>query len=198
MRGYKTSNSDSVSLMILAAVISNGNRTIRVNVMLDTCSTSSYVSEEAAAELELQGQPLDLTISGTGGAEIKQHSRRVELLVSSIDGSFSSSLQAHVLNNIAGDTPSIQWSKIKEKWSHLIDVPFDQVSKRRQIDVMIGSDHPLFHLVLKDVSGSQPTDPIARLTNLGWVCFWPTLVEDHRKESRVHFTRTYRSCKKSR
>lgn len=114
--------------------------------------------------------------------------------MNSIDWSFSSSLQARVLNNIAGETPSIQWSKIEEKWPHLIDVPSEQVSRRRQIDVMIGSDHPLFHLVLKDVSGSQPTNPIARLTNLGWVCFGPTLVVDHRKDSRVHFTRTYRSC----
>lgn len=71
-RGHKTSSLDSVSLMILPAIISNGNRTMRVNVMLDTCSTSSYVTEEAAAELGLQGEPFDLTISGTSGPEIKQ------------------------------------------------------------------------------------------------------------------------------
>ena len=39
--------------------------------MLDPCSTSSYVSEDAAKELELHGQELNLTIAGTVGAEVK-------------------------------------------------------------------------------------------------------------------------------
>ena len=36
---------------------------------------------------------------------------------------------------------------------------------------MIGSDHPLFHMVLREVPGMN-------LTNLGWVCFGLTLVEE--------------------
>jgi hypothetical protein len=43
------------------------------------------------------------------------------------------------------------------------------------------------------VHGSKTTVPIARLTNLGWVCFGPTIVEEHRCKSRSYFTRTYRS-----
>lgn len=39
--------------------------------MLDPCSTSSYISEEAAEELELHGQELNLTIAGTGRVEVK-------------------------------------------------------------------------------------------------------------------------------
>ena len=58
---------------------------------------------------------------------------------------------------------------------------------------MIGSDHPLFHLALREVPGSQPSDPIARLTNLGWVCFDPTLVDAFGQETRMHFTRTCRT-----
>ena len=58
---------------------------------------------------------------------------------------------------------------------------------------MIGSDHPVFHHGLKEACGDQPNDPIARLTNLGWVCFGPTLVEEFRRNTHSHFTRTYRS-----
>ena len=53
---HSTSHTDHVSLMILPALISNGKKELKVNVMLDPCSTSSYISEEAAEELELQGQ----------------------------------------------------------------------------------------------------------------------------------------------
>ena len=107
-RGHKTGTADSVLLMILPAFISNGSRELRVNVMLDPCSMSSYVSESAAEELGIRGQSVTLTISGTGGTEITRQSSRVELSVKSIDGSFSSTLQAHVLSNIASDTPAIE------------------------------------------------------------------------------------------
>ena len=135
--------------------------------MLDPCSTSSYISEEAAKELELHGEELNLTIAGTGGVEVKTCSRRVELTVTNLDGTFSSLLQALVLDNIAGDTPAIRWSELKDKWPHLRQVPFESVSRRRQIDIMVGSDHPVFHHALKEACGDQPNDPIARLTNLG-------------------------------
>lgn len=83
--------------MILPAMISNGNKELSVNVILNPCSTSSYVSEDAAEELELQGLGLNLTIARTGGTEVKMQSRRVELTVTNLDGKFSSPLQACVL-----------------------------------------------------------------------------------------------------
>ena len=192
-RTHKTSKTDNVSLMVLPAIISDGQKKLKVNVMLDPCSTSSYISEHAAGELDLQGQSLNLTIAGTGGTEIQKRSRRVELSVTNLNGTFTAPLQAHVLDNIASDTPAFQWSELKEKWPHLRQVPFENVSRRRYIDVMIGSDHPLFHLVLKEIHGSRHNDPIARLTNLGWVCFGPTLVKEFHQKSQSHFTRTYRS-----
>lgn len=41
---HSTRHTEHVSLMILPALISNGNKELRVNVMLDPCSTSSYIS----------------------------------------------------------------------------------------------------------------------------------------------------------
>jgi hypothetical protein len=180
--------------MVIPALVSNGNRELKINVMLDPCSTSSRVSEEAAEELGLHGQNVNLTIAGTGGIEIQKRSRRVELNVTTLDRSFTTPVQTHVLDNIASDTPAIQWSELKEKWPHMHKIPFDNVSRRQQIDVLLGSDNPVFHYVLEEVRGSQPSDPVARLTNLGWVCFGPTLVKEFRRNSRSHFTRTYRIC----
>jgi hypothetical protein len=67
------------------------------------------------------------------------------------------------------------------------------VANRRQIDLLIGSDHPLFHYVLQEMHGPQANDPIARRTNLGWVCFGPTSINVIHNNSRIHVTRTYRS-----
>ena len=111
--------------MTLPSLISNGNKEQWVSVMLDPFSTSSYISEEAAEELDLHRQELKLTIAGTGGVEVKTRSRRFELTVTSLDGTFSSTLQAHILKKIAGDTPTICWSEVKDKWPHLRQVPFE-------------------------------------------------------------------------
>ena len=132
-----------------------------------------------------------LGLQAQGGTEIRTRSRRVEVLVRNVDATFSSPLQAQVLNNIAGDTQAIPWSELKDKWPHLRQVPFKSVSRRSQIDVMIGSDHPVFHHVLKEACGNLANDPVACLTNLGWVCFGPILVEEFHRHSRSHSTRTY-------
>ena len=50
---YNTSHVEHISLMILPALITNGDKELTVNVMLDPCSTSSYISEDAAEELGL-------------------------------------------------------------------------------------------------------------------------------------------------
>lgn len=172
--------------MVLPAYIANENVKLKVNVMLDPCSTGSYVTENAAEELRLQGHSQTLTISGTGGTETLKQSRRVTLSVCSLEGGFSAQLQANVLDDIASDTPAFEWSELKTKWPHLQPIPFDIVSRRKRIDVLIGSDHPVFHQVSKEVIGSQPSDPIARLTNLGWVCFGPALVEEVEKPNNPH------------
>ena len=107
-RTHKTSNVDSVSLMVPPALISNGRKSLKVNVMLDPCSTSSYITEAAANELELNGRPLNLTIAGTGGTEVQKQSRHVELSVVNLNGRFTAPLQAYVLDGVANDTPAIQ------------------------------------------------------------------------------------------
>ena len=81
---------------------------------------------------------------------------------------------------------------MKEKWPHLKAIPFEDVSRRRQIDVLIGSDHPVFHRIHREIHGSNVNDPVARLTNLGWVCFGPTSPPSS-GHSRIHSTRTYRT-----
>ena len=184
---------DHISLMVIPAIVSNGRSRLKINAMLNPCSTGTYVTESATQQLNLQGQRQSLTISGTGGSVIRKQSARVELTVSSLDGRFSSKVQANVLDNITGDTPAIRWSELKEKWPHLKAIPFEDVSRRRKIDVLIGSDHPVFHRIHREIHGSNVNDPVARLTNLGWVCFGPTSPSLSSGHSRIHSTRTYQT-----
>ena len=115
------------------------------------------MTKSASQELDLHGQTQSLTISGTGGSEVRRKSRRVQFFVSSINEDFSTTLDANVLDNIAGETPAMQWSELKEKWPYLKPIPFDKVSKRSQIVVLIGSDNPVVHRSYQQVHGPHYT-----------------------------------------
>ena len=69
--------------------------------MLDPWLTGSYITENAAEELRLQGHAQILTISRTGGTETVKQSRRVKLSVRNLDGGFSVQLHVNILDNIA-------------------------------------------------------------------------------------------------
>ena len=92
-------------------------------------------------------------------------------------------LQSNVLDNITGDTPALQWSELKSRWPHLEQVPFASVAGRAPIDVLIGSDHRVFHRVLREICGSNQNDPVAWLTNLGLGLLWPYPDESRRPTS---------------
>ncbi len=190
---YTTNQVEQISLMVLPATVENGHKKLKVNVMLDPCSTGSYVTESVAEELQLKGEKQDLTISGTGGTEIKRQSKRVRCSVTSISGNFSSPVEANVLANITGNTPAIEWNELKSNWPHLNAIQFETVSKRKQIDILVGSDHPVFHKVLREVTGHNPKNPVARQMPLGWVCFGPISKKPSTWTTQSHMTRTYKT-----
>ena len=100
--------------MVLPAILSNGARKLRVNIMLDPCSRGSYVSESAAEELKLVGQRQNLTIAGTGGTEVKKRSTRVQCQVSSIHGLFSAKAEAMACSRqYYGNNPCYQMERPK-------------------------------------------------------------------------------------
>ena len=113
--------------------------------MLDSFSTSSYVTESAAHRLNLFGLAHNLVLSGTGGTEVKLRSHQVKLTVSSLEHSFEATLTASELRDIVVNTQAFEWSDLKTKWPPLQYVPFEETAKRQQIDLLIGSDHPIFH-----------------------------------------------------
>ena len=96
---HSTNQIEKVSLMVLPC-------------FMDPCSTGSCISETAAEELQLRGQSQHLTVSGTGGTEVRKISRRVRLTVSNVKGNFSASVEANVLDDITGSTPAIPWSEL--------------------------------------------------------------------------------------
>ena len=175
--------------MVLPAVLRNGKKKLPVNVMLDPCSTETYITESATEELQLKGQTQNLTISEPEVQNLRKRSKRVQCLVASVNGLFSTPVEANVLDNITGNTPAVEWDSLKKDWPHLSSVPFDKVANRRQIDLLVGIK--VFHKVLREVTGERSKDPIARQKPLGWVCFGPTSENLSTRSYHAHTTRIF-------
>ena len=62
-----------VSLRTVPVVLSNGNRKVQVNAMLDDGSTASYVSSAVAAELGVQSPPKHVTVCVLNGVTKSLH-----------------------------------------------------------------------------------------------------------------------------
>ena len=103
--------------MILPALLCNGKKKLKVNAMVDPCSTGSYVTENAAEELKLFWQRTgpDNLWNRRFRSEEKFPSRTLECC----HKTFVAKIQANVLDNITGDTPAFPWAKLKDRWPHL-------------------------------------------------------------------------------
>lgn len=184
-RTHTTSHTEHVSLMVLPALVSNGQMSLKVK-LLDPCSTGWYVSEAAEEELALHGQLQTLGIAGTWGAEVTKRSCRVEL--TDLPALRQTNLEANVLNNITSDMPAVQCQMVPFKSD-----PFQRVTKWQQIDVLIGSDHPLFHHMLQDICGNGPHSKTDKPTwSLG--LFWTDISGRFSSQNQVSvYSQSYRT-----
>ena len=107
------------------------------------------------------------------GTEIKRRSRRVRCSVTYINSDFSSLVEPNVLANIPGNTTAIEWYNLKKYWKHLSSIRFEIITKRKNIDLLTGSDNPLFDKVLRVITGRNRQDQITRKTPFDLVCFAP-------------------------
>jgi len=146
------------------------------NVLLDSASTCSYVSQQLARRLHLHGPLRDMSVAVLGGATIAEKREVVTLRVRHQDSSDSTELEAYVLPDITTDLPIANWSALKSQWPHMADIDFPTVS-RSTIDALVGLNAAKLHSAQEERIG-RDGEPIARRTPLGWLCFGPAICQE--------------------
>ena len=166
------SESDGHDLVVLRTVAVNlvsGNKRVRVNALLDDCSTSTYINGDVAAHLGLEGTPDHLDVHVLDGGTSSLNSSIVSFTVESTDGRIRKQISAHTTNRVTGEMQVINWNKHRDKWPHLQNIKFPSCGSRPIVDILIGADHCDLLLSQDEVVGASG-EPIARLTPLGWTC----------------------------
>ena len=158
-----------IALRTVPVHLKCGNRTIRVNALLDDASSRSYINSDIAAQLGLEGIPQRLTVQVLNNNQATLDSSTVDFVIESIDGTISRQMSAYTTKRVTGNLNVVNWNKHKGKWSHLKEIHFPQSGPRVIVDILIGVDQSDLHCSLQDIGGGSG-EPIARLTPLGWTC----------------------------
>ena len=138
-----------------------------VNALLDDGSTKTYINEDVARELKLEGQRQRVSVSVLNGQCKEFETMPVEVQLESLDGTINTKIEALTANRVTGDMRSVDWGKHASKWKHLANIAFPNIGPRPIVDILIGIDYAYVHQSIEEISG-LPGEPIARRTPLGW------------------------------
>ena len=158
-----------IGLRTVPIILINGDRSIRVNALLDDASTKTYLNADVAAELGLQGRTERVKVNVLNGQIETFETKPVDVTVQSVAGNVSMKINAYTVNKVTGNMPVVDWNRYKQQWPHLRNIDFPSSSRRPIVDVLIGLDCADLLYGIEERRG-KPGDPIARLTPLGWTC----------------------------
>ncbi|XP_064627878.1 uncharacterized protein LOC135487738 [Lineus longissimus] len=161
--------SEYIALRTVPVIVKNGRKRLKINVLLDDGSTTTYINTEVAEELGLKGEVMKTTVSVLNGMVESFETTPVEVGLESLDKRIDMMITARTTDNVTGDMKAIDWRDYADKFEHLKDIAFPKHGKRETIDMLIGVDYPELHFSLKEVAGKNG-GPIARKTRLGWTC----------------------------
>ena len=168
-RSHNSYSGSIVSLRTVPVILKSGNRRVKINALLDDGSTKSYINNDVAKELQLNGKPEIITVGTLDGRTRTFKTEEVKFEVMSIDGKTSNEMNAFTTNKVTGNLKATEWRKESKEWKHIAHINFPLISKRKAVDLLIGSDYPELHLAIQEVQGKLG-EPIARRTPLGWTC----------------------------
>ena len=178
-----------ISLRTIPIKISFGEKVILTNALLDDGSTCSFVNTEIVHILGIPKlNQQSLRVGVLNGSSEKFNSYNVKLEISSMNDEKIADMEAMTIQNVTGSLRPIDWAAESKKFSHLQGIPFDRPNKGN-ISVLIGLDNVYLHQSLQEIYGNK-SEPIARLTPLGWTAVGRTTVGGDTKTS-TRFINTF-------
>ena len=123
------SKEDYIALRTVPIVLKNGDRSLRVNALLDEASTKSYLSSDVAAELGLEGKTEKVTVNVLNGQIETFETKPVSFELQNVNGTVSVNVNAYTTKRVTGDMNVIDWNEYRKKWPYLRVLQFktDQI-----------------------------------------------------------------------
>ena len=84
-----------VGLRTVPVILKNGERSLKINALLDDASTKSYINADVAAELGLQGRTQKMTVNVLNGQVETFETKPINVELTSITGNVSTMVRVH-------------------------------------------------------------------------------------------------------
>ena len=90
---------DFVGLRTVPIILKNGERSLRVNALLDEATTKTYVNADVTTKLGLQGSTKTVKVSVLNGQIETFETKPIDVTLQSLNGNVSMTINAYTVNN---------------------------------------------------------------------------------------------------
>ncbi|CAG7667006.1 unnamed protein product, partial [Allacma fusca] len=184
---WKLTPTTEVHLKVLPVTLMGPGGEVTINAIMDDGSTLSLIDMDLAKSLDISGPNIPLCMQWTNGT--LSHEVDSEVVSLKIRGAHKGS-KIFKMNGVRTSTSTsfpmfdVNVEELKEKYSHLADVPFAPLKSRPLL--LIGHDNIQLALSRKYRLGGW-SDPIASKTLLGWVIHGDIPVSSNRVNEHILF-----------
>ena len=124
MMAQNYQRTDLIGLRTVPIFVKNGDRLIKVNVLLDDTSTQTYINTDVAAELGLHGKPQKVRVNVLNGQIETFDTKPLSLELRSINGNVSTRVTAFTADRVTGSITVVNWNKYSKQWPHRKNIEF--------------------------------------------------------------------------
>ena len=158
---------ESCSLCTVPVWSKANGKKVKVNALLDDASNESFVHENVASLLGIQGSFQKVHVHVLNSKVETFQSMPIEVDLESVSGCFRRTIELKTCPHLVTGTYQVEdWHKKKEQWPHLERCDFPKPAGSGFVDLLIGVDNTDLHYSMADVRG-PPEGPVARLGLLG-------------------------------
>ncbi len=167
---YLQSNKTVILPSAKAIVCSKNGKEVYVRLLLDQCSTRTFIRKDLCEELELTGsfenELLHLNTFGSSNIS-SQSSGRVEFTIKKTDNSEEVPLCANVVDTICSPQPSYKVSGFSQFAGLGLADEYDPRDKDLPVSILVGAD--FYYNIVTDSVLRGNTGPVAISSKLGWL-----------------------------
>ena len=185
---HNSSKSGYLGLRTVPVILKNGNRSLKVNALLDEASNKTYINTDIATNLGLDGRTENVRVNVLNGQIETFETQSVSFELQNIDQTINLNVTAYTTDRVTGDMHVVNWNEYSSEWPYLRRINLPIPAKKPTVDILIGLDCLDLHCALGEIRG-QPGEPVARLTPLGWTCIGNPYPADIPR-SETHFAYT--------
>ena len=158
------------TLQLVANIEAANGHLVPVNILPDTGASHNILDKKAAEQAGLTGFQCKYWVTAHGGHVTEHEAMCGELtLINPKQLGEHHKISFYAYKNPCGPFFPTDWSKLKGGWPHLKHLDLPALVSGQPVELILGCENLRLFEALKPSSLKGPTDPIARLTPLGWM-----------------------------